>query len=580
MLSTFRSRSGLNRIRSLAALPLMGVLVIATAAQAQVTVPPSARPGQIEKRLPPPPEPQKSLRLEVPPPVEGQKIPQALREKLEANKFALKSVVVEGASVYSAKELEFAYEELLGQTISLLDARAIASRITSFYRNNGYILSQAVIPTQEVTDGTLTVRIVEGYISNVSYEGDIGNDKERARLDGYATNIKNLRPIRMAALERYMLLMNDLPGTTITGLIRPSTTNFGAADLVLAVRRKQFEAAYTFDNRGSKFIGPWQHTLILGANSILNSYDHTQVRFMTTNPWKELFLAELQHDEILNAEGTKLTLLGSHTHTQPGDYLKPLYLKGDSDLVEVKISHPFLRLRQQSLVARALLDVRNTGIDVYQGTTLTRDRLRVLRAGTTYNFLDTLQGSDSVDVQISQGLNIFDATDRGLNRSNPAADAAFTKVNFDASRLQPLQDGFSILTSATGQYSFQALLSDEQFSFGGADFGRAFDPSEALGDSGLGGKVEFRYDGLVEQPYFDSYQLYTSFDIEEAWARGTGSSRTASTSLASWSVGSRFKFTEFLSGSVELDVPLMGPATDQTSYRDSPRIYFSITARY
>ncbi|MDD4616623.1 MAG: ShlB/FhaC/HecB family hemolysin secretion/activation protein [Alphaproteobacteria bacterium] len=575
----FHRRSGSSLIRFLSALPLLGTLAIAATAQAQ-TVPSTAQPGQIEKRLPQMPESQPRLHLEVPPPVEGQKLPEALRQKLEANKFALKEVVLEGATVYGTKDLESAYKDLLGQTISLLDARTIASRITSFYRNNGYILTQAVVPAQDVTEGKLKIRVIEGYISNVSYEGDIGNDKERARLQSYAARITSQRPTRMASLERYMLLMNDLPGTTITGLIRPSTSNFGAAELVLTIRRKQYEASYTFDNRGSKTIGPFQHTVILGANSIFNSYDHTQVRFMTVNPWKELFLAELQHDEILNPEGTKLTLLGSHTHTQPGDWLKPLDLKGDSDLVELKISHPFMRLRQQSLVVRALMDVRNTGIDMFSGQTLTRDRLRVLRAGATYNFLDTMQGSDSVDVAISQGLNIFDATDKGLSRSNPAAEADFTKVNFDVSRLQPLEDGFSILTSATGQYSFQALLSDEQFSFGGADYGRAFDPSEALGDSGLGGKVEFRYDGLVDEPYFDSYQLYTSFDIEEAWRRATGSSQLQSTSLASWAIGSRFKFTENLSGTIELDVPLMAPDDDQTDYRDSPRIYFSLNARY
>jgi hemolysin activation/secretion protein len=572
----------LHRFRSLAAFPLMGVLALGVcfSEASAVEIPPSAQPGRVEKRIAPPTAPTERLQLTVPPAVESQRLPEALRKKLEANKFALKTVTLEGATAYSAEDLAFAYNDMVGKTISLLDARTIATRITTFYRNKGYILSQAVVPTQDVTDGTLKLRVIEGYISNVSYEGDIHNDTERSRLDGFASNIKALRPAKMTELERYMLLMNDLPGQTITGLIRPSTTEFGAADLVLTVRRRTLEASYTFDNRGSKYLGPWQHTFMAGANSIFNAYDHTQVRFMTVNPWKELFLAEVQHDEILDSEGTKLTLTGAHTRTQPGDDLKIYKIVGESDLVSAKISHPFLRLRQQSLVARAQFDVRNTAIDMFS-LPLTRDRLRVLRAGATYNFLDTLQGSDSIDVQISQGLNIFSATDKGDDRSNPYGDSQFTKVNFDVSRLQPLDDGFSILTSATGQYGFQALLSDEQFSFGGADYARAFDPAEALGDSGLGGKIEFRYDGIVEKPYFDSYQLYTSFDLQEAWKRGTpAGSDTASTSLASWSVGSRVKFTEFLFGSVELSVPLMAPDVDQTSYRDDPRIFFSITARY
>jgi hemolysin activation/secretion protein len=567
-----------------AVLPLLGVLALCGAAISPafaVEIPPSAQPGQVGKKVAPLAKPSDQLRLNVPAPVESQKIPDKLRAQLESNKFALKSVLLDGATAYTSADLAFAYQDQIGHTISLLDARAIAAKITSFYRNNGYILTQAVVPAQDISKGVLKIRVVEGFIGNVTLEGDVSNERERARLNSYGDSIKSIHPAKMEDLERYMLLMNDLPGQTITGLIRPSTSGFASADLVLTVRRRTFEGSYTFDNRGSKYLGPFQHTWMMGANSIINSYDHTQVRVMTANPFKELFLIELQHDEILDTEGTKLTMLASHTRTQPGDTLKELHVVGDSDLFEAKISHPFLRLRQQSVVARAVLDFRNTGIDVFSRTPLTRDRLRIARLGTTYSFLDSLQGSDSIDVQLSQGMNIFEATDKGTNRSNPIGDSEFTKANFDMSRLQPLENNISLLTSATGQFAFQPLLTDEQFSFGGADYGRAFDPGEGLGDSGLGGKAELRYDGLVEQPYFDSYQLFTFFDIGEAWVRGTApGSKAGSKSMSSVGLGSRFKFTENFSGSFEADFPVIKPINDPTNYRHNPRLFFSVTARF
>jgi hemolysin activation/secretion protein len=374
-----------------------------------------------------------------------------------------------------------------------------------------------------------------------------------------------------------MLLMNDMPGSTITGLIRPSGNQFAGADLVLTVRRKAFEGSYTFDNRGTRFIGPFQHTLILGANSVFNSYDHTQLRAMTVNPFRELFLVELQHDEILDNEGTKLTVMGSYTKTRPGDTLKPMRIEGTSSLVEAKISHPFLRSRQQSLVARGVFDFRDTNIDVFSGTPYTRDRLRIARAGVTYSYIDTLRGSDSIDVSLSQGINIFSATDEGADRSNPIGDSDFTKANFDISRLQPFTDGFSLLTSAVGQFAFEPLLTDEQFSLGGPDYARAFDPAQVLGDSGLAGKAEIRYDGLVDEPYFDSYQLFGFVDIGEAWTRGAAD---GSASMASTGFGSRFKLTDNFSGTIEADFPLMWPAPDTTDYRSNPKIYFSVTARF
>jgi len=553
--------------------------MVTSEAAAQV-VPKSTSPGLIEKRATPAPKAKPSIQLNIPAAGES-KIPESERAKLESNKFALKKVILEGSTVYKSSDLTSTYADKLGKTISLLDARMIANKITTFYRNNGYILTQAVVPTQDVTTGTLKVRVVEGFISKVSYQGDISDKDEKARLDGYAANIKALHPTNMADLERYMLLMNDIPGSTITGLIRPSAGEFGGADLVLTVRRRTYEASYTFDNRGTKYIGPFQHTIILGANSLINTYDHTQFRYMTVMPFRELFLAELQHDEILDSEGTKLSLLGSHTQTRPGDSLKPLRIEGNSDLYEVKLSHPFLRSRQQSLAARAVLDIRNTVVDVFSGTPFTRDRLRILRAGGTYNFIDDIQGSDSIDVQLSQGMNIFGATNKGTDRSNTIGDSDFTKVNFDMSRLQPFSDGISLLTAATGQYSFEPLLTDEQFSIGGAEYGRAFDPSEGLGDSGIAGKFELRYDELVNEPYFDSYQLFGYFDVGEIWVRGTApGSKDASLSLASTGLGTRFRLTENFSGSVEANFPVVRPMTDPTGFRHNPRIYFSLSARF
>ena len=545
--------------------------------QALAQVPNSVNPGLIEQRLAPVPKPTPSLKLKTPAPAESQEISAAQRAKLESSKFGLKKVVLEGATVYKSADLASTYNDQIGKTISLLDARGIANRITTFYRNKGYILSQAVVPPQDVTGGVLKIRVIEGFISNVTYQGDVDAEGVRERLDGYADSIKNLRPANMADLERYMLLMNDLPGSTITGLIHPSASQFAGADLVLTVRRRTYEGSYTFDNRGTRFLGPFQHTAVLGANSVFNTYDHTQVRIMTVDPFRELLLGELQHDEILNNEGTKLSFLASETQTRPGDTLKYLRIKGNSSLFEAKVSHPFLRSRQQSLVARALFDVRNTGVDILSGDAYTRDRLRIARVGGTYSFIDLLQGSDAIDVQLSQGMDIFDATNKGGNRSNPIGSSSFTKANFDMSRLQPLSDGFSILTAAIGQFSFEPLLTDEQFSLGGADYGRAFDPAEALGDSGLGGKAEVRYDGFVGNSYFDSYQLFTYVDIGEAWTRGVANGNS---SVSSTGLGARLRLTDNFSGAVEADFPLMWTAPDASSYRTNPRLFFSVTARF
>ena len=89
----------------------------------------------------------------------------------------------------------------------------------------------------------------------------------------------------------------------------------------------------------------------------------------------------------------------------------------------------------------------------------------------------------------------FGSTDNG----NPLASRLggrvdFSKVEALASRLQPLPERFSFFVSGYAQYAFDPLLVPEQCSFGGRVFGRAYDPSELLGDHCWMASAELRYD--------------------------------------------------------------------------------------
>src|SRR5207245_1522166 len=68
----------------------------------------------------------------------------------------------------------------------------------------------------------------------------------------------------------------------------------------------------------------------------------------------------------------------------------------------------------------------------------------------------------------------------------------FTKLNLDLSRQQPIDDNWSFVVAAAGQYAFVPLLVAEQFGVGGTLWNRGFDPSETLGYRALAGTVQLR----------------------------------------------------------------------------------------
>lgn len=574
--SLFSVFSG-SRPRGLASF-LFGLTLATTTAVGAwaVTVPRSVDPGQAQKRFAP---------LDVSPSRDaGISLPGAEEETSPATKaqlakkiFVLKSVVIEGVTVYTQDELRFAYEDKLGKSISLAEAQDIARNITNFYRKNGYVLSQAVVPEQEVGTGVLKIRVVEGYISHIEIQGEIKSDSERAIIATYGNKIEAARPARIQDIERYMLLMNDLSGATVTGLIRPSK-EFASADLVLTVNKKSYDGGYAIDNRGTKLIGPWQHTLTFGANSLFGRYDRTQVQLMEASADRELLGYEIQHEELVGSEGTKVGVLVSHVHTKPGGSVKSLEIVGDSDLYEAKVSHPFIRSRQQNLVGRAIFDVRDTHTDIFNDVYFSEDRLRVARVGMNYNVVDGWRGNNIVDTQVSKGLNILDASKSGVDRSNANGASDFTKVTADIARLQSLPYNFSILASASGQYSCNSLLVAEQFAIGGADYGQAYDPSELLGDNGIAAKLEVRYTDVVGMPHFRDYQIFTNYDVGKTWLKDASSDVNDKTAMTSVNAGVRFTIDENFSGSLQGGIPLTKDVTNEGD-RDS-RVFMSLAAHF
>jgi len=548
--------------------------------QAAINVPASVSPGQVEKRFEAVPTAPVSPDLQIQVPAE-QELSQAVQNQLASQKFVLSSVSLEGASVYKNDEIASLYKEQVGQTISLLDARKIAQKITAHYRNAGYILTQAVVPAQDVTDGVLKIRVVEGFVGEVSVQGEIKSDRERSVIQGYGEAIKAEQPTNMHSLERYLLLINDLPGVTVTGLLRPLAGQVGGAELVLNITEKTFEGSYTIDNRGSRFIGPWQHTAAISVNSLYGMYDHTQLRaFYTLPDANEMQGFELTHDLPLGHEGTVLSLLYSHINTFPGDTLKVLDIRGESNLIEAKVVHPFYRARKENLMGRVLFDYHNTTTDIFQDTSYTEDRLRVLRAGGTYNIVDTARGNNLVDAQLSQGMNILSASENGIDRSNAKGDTDFTKVNMSVSRYQPLPEQFSLLVAAFGQYSSSPLLTDEQFSIGGSEYARAFDAADSLGDHGIAGKAELGYTGNVSLPYLDNYHAYTFYDIGRTWLKEALAGENNKKVRSSTGVGVRFTFTDNFLASFETAFPLIGRPSDPSDKRYDPRFFGSMTARF
>lgn len=556
----------IRNVFSLCGYSFLAASLMTASATAQ-QLPPQADPGQIQRRF----EKREEIKPTPKPVIQTPALPSTSAADSGIT-LTLQSVDVQGVTIYNTSEIEAFYAGKLGQKTTLGEVQAIANAITLKYRADGYVLSQAVLPAQKIDDGRVTIQVVEGYVENVVVEGE---PSKRKLIERYTSKIEGNRPLNINTLERYLLLANDLPGISALAVLRPSATTVGAADVVITVQEDKFEGSVGVDNRGTDFIGPVQFTTMLTGNNLLGLYDRTTVRSVMASDTNELRFFDLHHEEQIGSEGTKLLGVVSYSDTEPGSTLDELDVEGTSFAFSMGASHPFLRTRNENLTLRGNFDFRDTQTDIL-GLDFSEDKIRALRVGVEYDRGDSWNGVNLVSLGLSQGLDFWNATGPGIMRSRADGEEDFTKMNMDLSRLQTIDDNWSVLASATGQYSWDPLLSAEEFTVGGAAFGQAYDPSELAGDHGAAARLELRYSRYAGLEYFKSYQAYSYYDLGAVWQEEsqitTSSDRN---SLASAGLGLRFNLTDTVSGDTQVGFPLTRDVA--TNGNQSPNVYFRLT---
>ncbi len=555
--------------------PLGIALLVLAPAAGLAQVPGPANPERVPERFKPPPTPRSTAPLSIPAP--NAVLPP---EQAAATRFTLKGVVFDGATVFQPQDLAPLYTPLLGKEVSLLDIYRLRDAVTARYRSAGYVLSQAIIPPQQIGDGVVHIQVVEGYIAKVSIEGA---GDPRGLIRRMADKITRERPLNVRTLERYVLLIGDLPGVTVNTVLKPSADTPGAAELVIALARKPFTLALQADNRGSIAIGPEEFTAEAQANSIVGLDEQTGVQYATTAQTRELQYVSVHHDEILNAEGLRLSFSVSESWSHPGGTLKVLNAYGRGDTWRLRISEPVIRSRARSLTLGLALNAQDSRTDLI-GVTVARDRVRYVSADLAFDFADTALGDARpaqtlVRAELDQGFNGLGAIATGsanLSRVNGRSD--FTKLNLDALRIQSIAPRASVAFGAEAQLTNQSLLSSQQCGLGGARFGRGYEPSEITGDVCGALSVEGRYTLPLGADIVQGPQLYAFWEGGFVSLNNPLPGERARDSLASAGVGLRFQLLHRLSAELELAKPLTRSIASRGNKDWRP--LFAVSARF
>lgn len=549
------------------ALVCSAIAFLALPAFAQTSVPPAADPGVLLRSLESPlPKPQ----LQSTPLVATPAPRESTGDQRKA--FVLQGVEVQGSSLFSAEDFNALYKDLIGQSVSFADLESIAFRVTHLYRDQGYVLSRAYLPEQKVRDGMVQLHVLEGFVDQVVIEGPDKNLNQR--IAATAKTAAARKPVRVQDIERALLLINDLQGVTARGVLKPGQRP-GASDLVITVARQDWQASLQTDNRAGTYLGDVRAIGDVAINDVPGIGGTLGLRLLSTLPHDEVGFAEMTHRRRLSSNGLDLYMRLHAARTHPSGDLKHFDIKGESQGFTAALLYPLIRTRAQSLVARAEIEFLNSRTKVL-GLVSSADRVRTAQMGLAYDSIDTYAGINRIDMALTQGLPFAGASDDGPNRSRANGRNDFLRANLSLARTQHLIGGFSMQAEVKAQLAEGALLASEEFSLGGASFGRGYDSGEISGDHGAAAALELRY-GQPSQGVVTYWQAFGFYDIGAVWNDDRVFGEESRSSLASAGFGARFNLEKGFEASVEAAKPL----TKSADAKDKDtRLFFSLSKRF
>lgn len=395
-----------------------------------------------------------------------------------------------------------AFQDILdgyqGRLLSFEDIRRIADAIVTRYRENDYLTVSAYLPEQDLTDGTVKIRVVESKIGEVTVEGAKHYDPAFVRwMFKPALDRQKAGELpKRSEVQRQLLLLNDNMDLNVRSVVRESNKE-GVVDMVLQVQdERPVHFGFDYNNLGARTTG--QNRLggsfewgdLSGRGDLLN-LRYVESGLLNPNT-KGLNLFTVGYSAPVNNNGTYVDFSYANSAFVAGQELQILDIRGKADVLRAGVRHKIIRSTDANLDFVGGLvyqDIENSIL----GTRFSRDKLRELNIGLSGDWASGA-GRNYASAFLTQDLgSALGGSSPNDPLSSRGAGGGFTKLKFDLSRVQKLSDISYLILRGSHQTAFQPLPYAEQFGLGGISSVRGFTQSSYLGDTGYTLSAEIRF---------------------------------------------------------------------------------------
>jgi hemolysin activation/secretion protein len=342
--------------------------------------------------------------------------------------------------------------------------------------------------------GEVTIAVVEAVFGQGRIAGDAPKRiAAQTVLDIVARQQQTRQLLNMNALDRALLLADDLPGVAVTGTLAQGQQS-GQTDLVLQLADEPWlTGSVSADNTGAVSTGSERALAALRLNSPAGLGDALSVNGMSTTGSS---YGRLAYSLPLGSDGWRAGVNASRLdYKLISDAYTSLNANGYATTAGLELSYPLVRGRMFNL-STSLAAEEKKYFNASGGATSSAYTNTPTTLGLSGNSFDALGGggANAFSVGVTAGkLDLSGSPTEASDASTTRSAGDFTSLHYNLSRQQQLSPSVSLYAALSGQWADKNLDSSEKFYLGGSSGVRAYPSSEAGGSTGQLLSVELRW---------------------------------------------------------------------------------------
>ncbi len=427
-----------------------------------------------------------------------------------AMKPAAVSVVVKefrfaGNTLLGDAQLAAAVAPYLNRSLDFAQLQEAVAAVARAYRDAGWIV-RAYLPAQDITEGAVVIQIVEAVFGRLHLEGGPGRVAPERLATLVARQQAAGEPLNADALDRALLLADDLPGVVVTGQLRQGAAE-RETDLVLAQAAEPLVSGEAVvDNGGARSTGAERLGITLGLASPLGKGDRFAAQVIHS---RGSDYVRLTASQPVGADGWRAGANLSYlAYELVGTEFAALDAEGTVRGAGLDASYPLIRSRLKNLYASFAYD-RKRFHNKALGVATSRYETETIGAMLNGNAFDRMGGggANALGLTLTLGdLDLDGSPNQAVDAVTTRTAGRYAKLRYALSRQQVLAPALSLLVAVSGQEASRNLDSSEKFYLGGSYGVRAYPVNEGGGAEGQLVNVELRWrlsEGLTVTGFYD-----------------------------------------------------------------------------